>query len=416
MQRRGGYSRQASNRLGSTTQTGESVPTVSKEVEKTCKSTREMQMAAEGGAFGEPDADASRATIASCKQQGSKQEREWNSKERRLSFSGRGDATERMRGGQLPKSLDHRLAAIKKTHAALLEGIDAAQDNMSKMMQEQEALYLRAFKMRTQEILEQAKKFQKSQKPPLEIETLHQMLTASLLAAEEEAKHFAELNKALVEKNAELNTNNELLKQQNELLMREKVIQRRQNEKPKDTIISPRKSGPQGSPQLTPDISPRLPGPPLTPRTVAKVKAKIRQCSKTRDYERELKMRAELSRLHALCNRQKEELIKLRATDGRRAELELLLKGCLLDVKARLAGKRSRGVQGKGAIPCDSAAGELSTAGRDEVLKKFLRMQQVIKLLYQIVSAASPATQLDLSWLEEECDEELQEGAVGCSN
>lgn len=37
-----------------------------------------------------------------------------------------------------------------------------------------------------------------SQKSPLAIETLHQMLTASLLAAEEAANYFAEMNKALV--------------------------------------------------------------------------------------------------------------------------------------------------------------------------------------------------------------------------
>lgn len=42
--------------------------------------------------------------------------------------------------------------------------------------------------------------------------------------------------------------------------------------------------------------------------------------------ERELKMRAEISRLHELCNKQKSELIVLRGTDGRRVELELLLK------------------------------------------------------------------------------------------
>ncbi|XP_026191952.1 uncharacterized protein LOC34618431 [Cyclospora cayetanensis] len=167
------------------------------------------------------------------------------------------------------------------------------------------------------------------------------MLTTTLQEAEEGAKHFSALNQTLMAKNAQLITDNQILQEQNDILLRERAIQKRQKEKQaRKEPNSPRKGDRQAPMQLTPDVSPRLAGPPLTPRTLAKVKATIRQCSKTRDYERELKMRAEISRLRDLCNKQKRELLILKATDGRRVELEILLKQCLLDVKARLAGKR----------------------------------------------------------------------------
>ncbi|CDJ53108.1 hypothetical protein, conserved [Eimeria brunetti] len=166
------------------------------------------------------------------------------------------------------------------------------------------------------------------------------MLTMNLKAAEEEAKHFAALSKTLTEENKKLVTENSILREQNEILMRQKAIQQRKQEKEKESLSIPKKGARRASPG-TPEVSPRLLGPPLTPRTVAKVKAKIRQCSKTNNYERELKMRAEISRLHELCKKQRGELIVLKGTDGRRVELELLLKQCLLDVRARLAGKRN---------------------------------------------------------------------------
>ncbi|CDJ28145.1 uncharacterized protein EMH_0013910 [Eimeria mitis] len=187
------------------------------------------------------------------------------------------------------------------------------------------------------------------------------MLTMNLKAAEEEAKHFAALSKTLTEKNKELATENTILREQNEMLMKQKALQQRQEKRGKEDLTVPRK-GARRPFQETPEVSPRLLGPPLTPRTVAKVKAKIRQCSKTNNYERELKMRAEISRLHELCKKQKSELIVLKGTDGRRVELELLLKQCLLDVKARVAGKRNSTTASvhcvKGAQACKQTSSE----------------------------------------------------------
>lgn len=333
-------------------------------------------------------------------------------RERRLSTSTWGESAEKPRSCQStedPRGIESRLAAIRQTHDAVLKGIDAAQEAVVRSMQEQEKQYLRTFQQRTQDILEQTKKLQKKQKPPLELETLHQMLSINLKAAEEEAKHFAALSKTLTEKNKELVTENSILREQNEILMRQRAIQQRKVQKrviEKGDLPIPRKGCGRASPE-TPEVSPRLLGPPLTPRTVAKVKAKIRQYAKANNYERELKMRAEISRLHELCNKQKSELIVLRGTDGRRVELELLLKQCLLDVRARLAGKRNstmvpketEGAESRGSI---TAGGELSMAGRDEVLKRFLKMEQVIKLLHQIVSATGTANEFDFSWLNDE--------------
>ncbi|CDI85443.1 hypothetical protein, conserved [Eimeria praecox] len=194
----------------------------------------------------------------------------------------------------------------------------------------------------------------RKQKPPLELETLHQMLTMNLKAAEEEAKHFAALSKKLTEKNKELATENSILREQNEILMKQKAMQQRQEKREKEFIAMAKQGNIKASLE-TPEVSPRLLGPPLTPRTVAKVKAKIRQYTKGNNYERELKMRAEISRLHELCKRQKTELIILKGTDGRRVELELLLK--------------------------------------------------VIKLLHQIVSTTGTASEFDFSWLDREEDE-----------
>ncbi|CDJ39008.1 hypothetical protein, conserved [Eimeria tenella] len=58
--------------------------------------------------------------------------------ERRISTSTQGDTSARTKSWQSsddPKSLESRLAAIRQTHNAVLQGIEVAQDNMIKMMQ-----------------------------------------------------------------------------------------------------------------------------------------------------------------------------------------------------------------------------------------------------------------------------------------
>ncbi|KAL8269433.1 hypothetical protein Esti_006623 [Eimeria stiedai] len=214
----------------------------------------------------------------------------------------------------------------------------------------------------------------------MEIQTLHRMLTQSLQVAEEEAKQFAARNKSLVEKNAQLTVDNAILLEQNEMLIREKILRQKQTEKSSQKgPSSPRKSSSHPSPQVAPEFSARYPGFPLTPRTVAKVEAKIRQFPKAQNYERELNMRAQISRLQALCSKQKRELIVLRGMGGRRTELESFLKQCLLDVKARVARKRNsipKEDSNTALVDPKRRADELSTAGRDEVLRRFLRNQQ----------------------------------------
>ncbi|CDI79553.1 hypothetical protein, conserved [Eimeria acervulina] len=151
------------------------------------------------------------------------------------------------------------------------------------------------------------------------------------------------------------------------------------------------------------------------------------------DAERELKMRAEISRLHELCSKQKSELIVLKGTDGRRVQLELLLKQWsahwsiqrhitnTLTIFAKIKAIPVARIHADSHANCmltitndvdethngSSFTGEggLSMAGRDEVLRRFIKMEQVIKLLHQIVSATGTANGFDFSWLNEAKDE-----------
>ncbi|KAL8434907.1 hypothetical protein Efla_000718 [Eimeria flavescens] len=262
------------------------------------------------------------------------------------------------------------------------------------------------------------------------------------------------------EKNAKLAMDNALLREQNEMLMREKV-KLRQNERPgKDLLLNSCTSSSKEAHIHTDSIGwkegPRLEMPrmhsvectrleyneafdssfclvnsflpplqrtkglqahadlensrhhklPLKSLHVFRVLRWLPERLRKR-AERELKMRAEISRLRALCTKQKRELLILRGADGRRVELELFLRQCLVDVKARVAGKTSSmaAPQGGGSLaPQDQKreSGELSMAARNEVLQKFFKQQQVIKLLYQIVAATNTVSELDFSWLENE--------------
>ncbi|OEH79814.1 hypothetical protein cyc_01417 [Cyclospora cayetanensis] len=301
---------------------------------------------------------------------------------RRASNSNWEDGGEEDPGSQFPEdlhSLEHRMATIRQTHKAIVRAIDAAQGNVVKMIQDQENQYLRAFKIRTQEILEQAKKLQQSQKSPVEIETLHRMLTTTLQEAEEGAKHFSALNQTLMAKNAQLITDNQILQEQNDILLRERAIQKRQKEKQaRKEPNSPRKGDRQAPMQLTPDVSPRLAGPPLTPRTLAKSSAFDMVCG--------------LSDQFAGC----------KSPPSWQAEE---FNGKSTVSTSSFDPKTSRESEAVGR--------ELSVAARDEVLRKLLRTQQVIRLLHQIVTATSPVSNLDFSWLEDENSDMESESAAG---
>ncbi|KAL8269434.1 hypothetical protein Esti_006624 [Eimeria stiedai] len=82
-------------------------------------------------------AEAALPSPATSKTQGSEEEQEWLSRERRPSTSARRDSAEKGRNpqpGEDTNALECRLGAIRKTHGAILEGIEAAQGNVVKMM------------------------------------------------------------------------------------------------------------------------------------------------------------------------------------------------------------------------------------------------------------------------------------------
>lgn len=61
-----------------------------------------------------------------------------SARERRASVLGWRDASEKGKGWQSPEDmqgLESRLKAIQKTHVAIINGIEAAQDNMVKIVQ-----------------------------------------------------------------------------------------------------------------------------------------------------------------------------------------------------------------------------------------------------------------------------------------
>ncbi|CDJ63539.1 hypothetical protein, conserved [Eimeria necatrix] len=109
-------------------------------------------MAADG-ATKEPECEDMMSTSGISKRQGSKVVAERLQKyrklvssstsantkrKRRISTSTQGDTSARTKNWQSsddPKSLESRLAAIRQTHNAVLQGIEIAQDNMIKMMQ-----------------------------------------------------------------------------------------------------------------------------------------------------------------------------------------------------------------------------------------------------------------------------------------
>ncbi|CBZ56394.1 conserved hypothetical protein [Neospora caninum Liverpool] len=132
---------------------------------------------------------------------------------------------------------------------------------------------------------------------------------------------------------------------------------------------------------------------------------RISDMQQNKIFEREVRLREENQRYQRIIEAQRKELHQLRDAQTKAAamrnELVSFLQQAINDVMAKIAGlRRLSASEPHKKLLGVHHVGDLTMVDREEVLKKLLTQQRVVRLLQDIVAANEPGTgHLDLSWL-----------------
>ncbi|PFH31385.1 hypothetical protein BESB_028200 [Besnoitia besnoiti] len=295
------------------------------------------------------------------------------------------------------------MEAIRQLHGSILHSLSLVQKSTAKLIGEQEEQHRRQFRMQLQEVLEASVRATQQQKPPVEISTLHRILLRDVQTAQQFAKDSDQMNQALQKENRKLKLELNCEKEHAEALAKELVLTRKKLEKERNRAAS--------SP---PSVGNECRGPGHDSESGKKCRERpdrirISDLQQNKMFERGVRLREENQRYQRIVETQKKELHQLREAQNKavimRNELVAFLQQAINDVGAKVAGlRRLSTVEPRGSAPGIHHVSELTMADRDEVLRKLLSEQKVIKLLHDIVATHEPAAAaaLDVSWLTDD--------------
>ncbi|KFH09412.1 hypothetical protein TGVAND_277810 [Toxoplasma gondii VAND] len=263
---------------------------------------------------------------------------------------------------------------------------------------EQEDQYQRQFRLYLQEVLEVSARATQQQKPPIEISTLHRILLRDVQTAQEFARDSDELNQALQKENKRLKLELNCEQEHAEALAKELVLTKRRLEQERKRASAHNGGTSASGSSVHPGSGRQRIG-------QRHERLRIADMQQNKIFEREVRLREENQRYQRIIEAQKKELHQLRdaqtKTAAMRSELVSFLQQAINDISAKVAGlRRVSTVETNMKLLSVHHVSELTMADREEVLKKLLSQQKVVRLLQDLVAADEPSTgRLDLSWM-----------------